>query len=132
MLEKQNKKGLKKYGKRYTPQFRKKVVKEIENGQKTFSEVIRIYNLNDSTLCSWLRLYRENGDKGLESLTKGGRQKGKLYKKRGQEILESKKHLTQEEELRLLRMQNQYYEKVIALLTEEDSKKNQIINKKLK
>ena len=39
-------------------------------------------NLNDSTLCTWLRLYRENGDKGLESLTKSGRQKGKLYKKR--------------------------------------------------
>lgn len=52
--------------------------------------------------------------------------------KRGQEILESKKYLTQEEELRLLRMQNQYYEKVIALLTGDDSKKNQIINKKPK
>ena len=132
MSDKENKKGLKKYGKRYTPQFRKKVVKEIENGEKTFSEAIRTYNLNDSTLCTWLRLYRENGDKGLESLTKSGRQKGKLYKKRGQEILESKKYLTQEEELRLLRMQNQYYEKVIALLTENDVKKNQIINKKPK
>ena len=94
MSDKQSKKGLKKYGKRYTPQFRKKVVKEIENGEKTFSEVIRIYNLNDSTLCSWLRLYRENGEKGLESLTKSGRKKEKLYKKRGQEILESKKYLT--------------------------------------
>ena len=104
MSDEQSKKGLKKYGKRYTPQFRKKVVKEIENGQKTFSEVIRTYNLNDSTLCSWLRLYRQNGEKGLESLTKGGRKKGKLYKKRGQEILESKKYLTQEEELRLLRI----------------------------
>ena len=132
MSDKENKKGLKKYGKRYTPQFRKKVVKEIENGEKTFSEAIRTYNLNDSTLCTWLRLYRENGDKGLESLTKSGRQKGNLYKKRGQEILESKKYLTQEEELRLLRMQNQYYEKVIALLTEDDSKKNQTINKKPK
>ena len=132
MSETQSKKGLKKYGKRYTPQFRKKIVKEIENGEKTFSEVIRTYGLNDSTLCSWLRLYRENGDKGLESLTKSGRQKGKLYKKRGQEILESKKYLTQEEELRLLRMQNQYYEKVIALLTEDDVKKNQIISKKPK
>ena len=132
MSDKENKKGLKKYGKRYTPQFRKKVVKEIENGEKTFSEAIRTYNLNDSTLCTWLRLYRENGDKGLESLTKSGRQKEKLYKKRGQEILESKKYLTQEEELRLLRMQNQYYEKVIALLTEDDVKKNQIINKKPK
>ena len=77
MSDKENKKGLKKYGKRYTPQFRKKVVKEIENGEKTFSEAIRTYNLNDSTLCTWLRLYRENGDKGLESLTKSGRQKGK-------------------------------------------------------
>ena len=123
MSDKQSKKGLKKYGKRYTPQFRKKVVKEIENGEKTFSEVIRTYNLNDSTLCSWLRLYRENGEKGLESLTKSGRKKEKLYKKRGQEILESKKYLTQQEELRLLRMQNQYYEKVIALLTKDDSKK---------
>ena len=132
MSEKQSKKGLKKYGKRYTPQFRKKVVKEIENGDKTFSEAIRTYELNDSTVCSWLRLYRENGDKGLESLTKGGRQKGKLYKKRGQEILESKKYLTQQEELRLLRMQNQYYEKVIALLTEDDVKKKQIISKKPK
>lgn len=44
MSDKQSKKGLKKYGKRYTPQFRKKVVKEIENGEKTFSEVIRTYN----------------------------------------------------------------------------------------
>ncbi len=132
MSEKENKKGLKKYGKRYTSQFRKKVVKEIENGEKTFSEAIRTYNLNDSTLCTWLRLYRANGDEGLASLAKGGKKKGKLYKKRGQEILESKKYLTQEEELRLLRMQNQYYEKVIALLTEDDVKKNQIINKKPK
>ena len=34
MSDKQSKKGLKKYGKRYTPQFRKKVVKEIENGER--------------------------------------------------------------------------------------------------
>ena len=132
MSDKKSKKGLKKYGKRYTPQFRKKIVKEIENGEKTFSEVIRTYELNDSTVCSWLRLYRENGDKGLESLTKGGRKKGNLYKKRGQERLENKKYLSQEEELRLLRMQNQYYEKVIALLTEDDSKKNRTIRKKPK
>jgi len=132
MSEKQSKKGLKKYGKRYSPQFRKKVVEEIENGKKTFSEAIREYKLNDSTLCSWLRLYRENGEEGLLNLNKNRRKPDKVYKKRGQIILENQKHLSQEEEIRLLRMQNQYYEKVIELLTGEDSKKNQITNKKPK
>ena len=113
-----------KYGKRYTPKFRKKIVEEIENGDKTFSEVIREYGLNDSTVCRWLRLYRTEGEKGLSNIKKSGRKKEKLYKKRGQEILEKQKYLNQQEELRLLRMQNQYYEKVIALLTGEDVKKN--------
>lgn len=122
----------KKYGKRYTPKFRKKIVEEIENGDKTFLEVIREYGLNDSTVCRWLRLYRTEGEKGLSNIKKSGRKKDKLYKKRGQEILEKQKYLNQQEELRLLRMQNQYYEKVIALLTGEDVKKNQVTNKKLK
>lgn len=112
-----------KYGKRYTPKFRKKIVEEIEKGDKTFSEVLREYNLNDSTVCRWLRLYRTEGEDGLLNIKKSGRKKEKLYKKRGQEILEKQKYLNQQEELRLLRMQNQYYEKVIALLTGENEKK---------
>lgn len=112
-----------KYGKRYTPKFRKKIVEEIESGEKTFSEVLRENDLNDSTVCRWLRLYRAEGEKGLLKIKKGGRKKEKLYKKRGQEILEKQKYLNQQEELRLLRMQNQYYEKVIALLTGENEKK---------
>ena len=50
---------------KFTPQFRRKVVLEIENGDKTFSEVVRTYNLNQATLCRWLRLYREKGVEGL-------------------------------------------------------------------
>jgi len=132
MSKTNNKKG-NKYGKRYDSKFRKKIVEEIENGDKTFSEVIREYNLNDSTVCRWLRIYRTEGEESFLEVKKGGRKKEKLYKKRGQEILEKQKYLSQEEELRLLRMQNQYYEKVIELLTGEDKKKkNQLTNKKPK
>lgn len=118
---------------RYTPQFRRKIVLEIEEGNKTFSEIVREYNLNEATLCRWLKIYRTEGLDGLAKISKGGRRKNTLYKKRGQEILEKKKYLNQQEEMRLLRMENEYYKKMIELLTEENSKKKaQAINKKPK
>ena len=48
-------------------------------------------------------------------------------------LREKKKYLNQQEEMRLLRMENEYYKKMIELLTEENSKKKaQAINKKPK
>ena len=118
---------------RYTPQFRRKIVLDIEEGNKTFSEIVREYNLNEATLCRWLKIYRTEGLEGLAKISKGGRRKNTLYKKRGQEILEKKKYLNQQEEMRLLKMENEYYKKMIELLTEENSKKKaQAINKKPK
>lgn len=118
---------------KFTPQFRRKVVLEIEDGNKTFSEIVREYNLNQATLCRWLKVYRTEGLEGLAKLNNNGRVKGKLYKKRGQEILEKKKKLDQNEEIRLLKMENEYYKKMVELLIEEnEKKKNQAINKKPK
>ena len=118
---------------KFTPQFRRKVVLEIEDGNKTFSEIVREYNLNQATLCRWLKIYRTEGLEGLAKLNNNGRVKGKLYKKRGQEILEKKKKLDQNEEIRLLKMENEYYKKMVELLIEEnEKKKGQAINKKPK
>ena len=118
---------------KFTPQFRRKVVLEIEDGNKTFSETLREYNLNQATLCRWLKIYRTEGLEGLAKLNNNGRVKGKLYKKRGQEILEKKKKLDQNEEIRLLKMENEYYKKMVELLIEEnEKKKSQAINKKPK
>lgn len=114
---------------KFTPQFRKKVVLEIENGDKTFSEIVREYNLNQATLCRWLKIYRTEGLEGLAKLNNSGRKKGKLYKKRGQEILEKKKKLDQNEQIRLLKMENEYYKKMVELLTEENEKKKEPSNK---
>lgn len=108
---------------KFTPQFRRKVVLEIEDGNKTFSEIVREYNLNQATLCRWLKIYRTEGLEGLAKLNNNGRVKGKLYKKRGQEILEKKKKLDQNEEIRLLKMENEYYKKMVELLTLENEKK---------
>ena len=108
---------------KFTPQFRRKVVLEIEDGNKTFSEIVREYNLNQATLCRWLKVYRTEGLEGLAKLNNNGRVKGKLYKKRGQEILEKKKKLDQNEEIRLLKMENEYYKKMVELLIEENEKK---------
>ena len=108
---------------KFTPQFRRKVVLEIEDGNKTFSEIVREYNLNQATLCRWLKIYRTEGLEGLAKLNNNGRVKGKLYKKRGQEILEKKKKLDQNEEIRLLKMENEYYKKMVELLIEENEKK---------
>ena len=118
---------------KFTPQFRRKVVLEIEDGNKTFSEIVREYNLNQATLCRWLKIYRTEGLEGLAKLNNNGRVKGKLYKKRGQEILEKKKKLNKKEEIRLLKMENEYYKKMVELLIEEKKKKkSQAINKKPK
>lgn len=118
---------------KFTPQFRRKVVLEIEDGSKTFSEIVREYNLNQATLCRWLKAYRTEGLEGLAKLNNSGRVKGKLYKKRGLETLEKKKNLEKDEEIRLLKMENEYYKKMVELLTEEKlKKKNQAINKKPK
>ena len=118
---------------KFTPQFRRKVVLEIEDGNKTFSEIVREYNLNQATLCRWLKIYRTEGLEGLAKLSNGGRVKGKLYKKRGQEILEKKKKQDKDEQIRLLKMENEYYKKMVELLTSEnEKKKNQAINKKRK
>ena len=91
---------------------------EIEDGNKTFSEIVREYNLNQATLCRWLKVYRTEGLEGLAKLNNNGRVKGKLYKKRGQEILEKKKKLDQNEEIRLLKMENEYYKKMVELLND--------------
>lgn len=118
---------------KFTPQFRRKVVLEIEDGNKTFSEIVREYDLNESSLCRWLRIYRTEGLEGLAKISKGGRRKDTLYKKRGQELLEKKKYLSQQEEIRLLKMEKEYYKKMVELLTEENlKKKNQTINRKPK
>lgn len=118
---------------KFTPQFRRKVVLEIEEGNKTFSEIVREYDLNEASLCRWLKIYRTEGLEGLAKIGKGGRKKNTLYKKRGQEILEKKKNLSQQEELRLLKMENEYYKKMLELLTEENvKKKDQVTNKKPK
>ena len=114
---------------KFTPQFRRKVVLEIEDGDKTFSEIVREYNLNQATLCRWLKAYRTEGLEGLAKLNNSGRVKGKLYKKRGQEILENKKNLDQNEQIRLLKMENEYYKKMVELLTKENEKKKEPSNK---
>ena len=100
---------------------------------KTFSEIVREYDLNESSLCRWLKIYRTEGLEGLAQISKGGRRKDTHYKKRGQEILEKKKYLSQQEEIRLLKMEKEYYKKMVELLTEENlKKKNQTINRKPK
>lgn len=114
---------------KFTPQFRKKVVLEIEGGDRTFSEIVREYNLNQATLCRWLKIYRTEGLEGLAKLNNSGRVKGNLYKKRGQEILEKKKNLDQNEQIRLLKMENEYYKKMVELLTAENEKKKEPSNK---
>ena len=114
---------------KFTPQFRRKIVLEIEDGDKTFSEIVREYNLNQATLCRWLKIYRTEGLEGLAKLSNGGRVKGKLYKKRGQEILEKKKKLDKDEQIRLLKMENEYYKKMVELLTSENEKKKEPSNK---
>lgn len=107
---------------KYSPQFRKKVVLQIENGEKTFSEIVKEYKLNESSLCRWLKVYRTDGLEGLSKLNNSGRKKGKLYKKRGQELLEKKKVLNENEQIRLLKMENEYYKKMVELLMEEKKK----------
>ena len=127
-----SKKVMKKSNK-YSPQFRKKVVLQIENGEKTFSEIVKEYELNESSLCRWLKAYRTEGLEGLSKLNNSGRIKGKLYKKRGQVLLEKKKRLEEKEQIRLLKMENEYYKKMVELLMEEnEKKKNQVINRKPK
>lgn len=112
-----------KYGKRYDGKLKTRICKNIDDGKMTFSEAIKKYELNSSTLCTWLRLYRT--DRKIE-LKKGrplGRKKGNLYKPKGYETLEKKKKLTQEEEIRFLKMKNAYYEKLIKHLTEDENGK---------
>ena len=116
---------------RYTPQFRRKVVLEIEEDNKTYMEVVREYGLNEATLSRWLKEYRTGGLKKLNSIYKGGRRKDKVYKTKSQLNLEKKKILSQEEEMRLLRMENEYYKRLLKLM-EEDSKKKPPTNKKPK
>lgn len=127
-----SKKVMKKNNK-YSPQFRKKVVLQIENGEKTFSEIVKEYKLNESSLCRWLKAYRTEGLEGLSKLNNNGRVKGKIYKKRGQVLLEKKKVLDESEQIRLLKMENEYYKRMVELLMEEnEKKKNPVIEIKPK
>lgn len=127
-----SKKVMKKSNK-YSSQFRKKVVLQIENGEKTFSEIVKEYKLNESSLCRWLKVYRTEGLEGLSKLNNNGRIKGKLYKKRGQVLLEKKKILDEKEQIRLLKMENEYYKRMVELLMEEnEKKKNRVIDIKPK
>jgi len=51
---------------RFTPEFKVRVVLEIVSGAKRPAEVCREYRLKDSLLCAWPRTFAENAVRAFQ------------------------------------------------------------------
>ena len=105
--------------KRYTPEFKIKVVKTMRDEKLSYSETARQFDItNHSIVANWERIYLEEGEEGLRierrgrACSAGGTRKGrppKLDKKVEEDLIS---------EVQRLRAENAYLKKLNALVAE--------------
>jgi transposase-like protein len=59
---------------RFTPEFKVRVVLEIVSGAKRPAEVCREYRLKDSLLCTWRRTFAESAVRAFQGPDRSGEQ----------------------------------------------------------
>ena len=96
--------------KRYTPEFKIKVVETMHREKLSYRETARQFDISNSRVTAWERIYLEEGAEGLYAERRGRRSTGRPPKIKKEEDLIA--------EVQRLRAENAYLKKLNALVAE--------------
>lgn len=105
--------------KRYTGEFKQKVVEALQKERLSYKEAMRQFEIGDHHIIQkWERIYLEEGPEGLYIERRGRRSKGrppKLEKKVEEDLLA---------EVQRLRAENAYLKNLQALVLEDERRQH--------
>ena len=96
--------------KRYTPEFKIKVVETMHREKLSYRETARQFDIPNSRVTAWERIYLEEGAEGLYAERRGRKSTGRPPKIKKEEDLIA--------EVQRLRAKNAYLKKLNALVDE--------------
>ena len=96
--------------KRYTPEFKIKVVETMHREKLSYRETARQFDIPNSRVTAWERIYLEEGAEGLYAERRGRKSTGRPPKIKKEEDLIA--------EVQRLRVENAYLKKLNALVAE--------------
>ncbi len=96
--------------KRYTPEFKIKVVETMHREKLSYRETARQFDIPNSRVTAWERIYLEEGAEGLYAERRGRKSTGRPPKIKKEEDLIA--------EVQRLRAENAYLKKLNALVAE--------------
>lgn len=96
--------------KRYTPEFKIKVVETMHKEKLSYRETARQFDISNSRVTAWERIYLEEGADGLYAERRGRKSTGRPPKIKKEEDLIA--------EIQRLRAENAYLKKLNALVAE--------------
>ena len=96
--------------KRYTPEFKIKVVETMHREKLSYRETARQFDISNSRVTAWERIYLEEGADGLYAERRGRKSTGRPPKIKKEEDLIA--------EVQRLRAENVYLKKLNALVAE--------------
>lgn len=96
--------------KRYTPEFKIKVVETMHKEKLSYRETARQFDIPNSRVTAWERIYLEEGAEGLYAERRGRKSTGRPPKIKKEEDLIA--------EVQRLRAENSYLKKLNALVAE--------------
>lgn len=96
--------------KRYTPEFKIKVVETMYREKLSYRETARQFDISNSRVTAWERIYLEEGADGLYAERRGRKSTGRPPKIKKEEDLIA--------EVQRLRAENAYLKKLNALVAE--------------
>ena len=95
---------------RYTPEFKIKVVETMHREKLSYRETARQFDISNSRVTAWERIYLEEGVEGLYAERRGRKSTGRPPKIKKEEDLIA--------EVQRLRAENAYLKKLNALVAE--------------
>ena len=96
--------------KRYTPEYKIKVVETMHREKLSYRETARQFDISNSRVTAWERIYLEEGADGLYAERRGRKSTGRPPKIKKEEDLIA--------EVQRLRAENAYLKKLNALVAE--------------
>ncbi len=95
--------------KRYTPEFKIKVVETMHREKLSYRETARQFDISNSRVTAWERIYLEEGAEGLYAERRGRKSTGRPPKIKKEDLIA---------EVQRLRAENAYLKKLNALVAE--------------
>lgn len=95
--------------KRYTPEFKIKVVETMHREKLSYRETARQFDISNSRVTAWERIYLEEGADGLYAERRGRKSTGRPPKIKKEDLIA---------EVQRLRAENAYLKKLNALVAE--------------